>query len=97
MKDITENLLSRAYQMYFGKPFDGVENPFPMYSFDTPARSFWRGFIDKLVELGATEEEAEKILRSKHTRWLFDQMEEQLEEFAKGFATEDLINWARDN
>lgn len=85
-----------AYQMYTGTPSKYVENPFPMYSYDTPAYKFWKGFIVGLLEKGATEEEVGMILRSKHMRWMFDAHEDCIVEFGKGFAEMSYIEWTRE-
>lgn len=92
-----ESITYNAYQMYFGKPKDYAKKPFPMYCQDNPSTYFWNGFCEQLLDMGATEEQVEKILRSKHMRWMFDAESEKVVEFGKTFAQQYMIDWAKEN
>lgn len=92
-----ESIVYNAYQMYFGKPRENASKPFPMFSHDNPGNLFWEGFCEQLLDMGATEEQVEKILRSKHMRWMFDAESDKVVEFGKTFAEQYMIDWAKEN
>ena len=56
-----------------------------MYSYERPARIFWRGFIEGLANKGWTEQEIIEWLESKAARWMLDGMDTEL--FDLGFTT----------
>ena len=74
------DIVSNAYQMFTGNPNSYADDPFPMYSYEKPARLFWEGFVSKLIEDGATKDQIEWLLRSKHMRWMFDADEDRVVE-----------------
>lgn len=89
-EDRVEEIVYSAYQMYSDKPNEHAENPFPMYSHNNPANSFWRGFVGKLIQDGLTDEQVQSLLQSKHMRWMFDadsdKIQELGEQMAQGYA-----------
>jgi hypothetical protein len=91
--DKAQSMAYDAYQMYSGKPREFAKNAFPMYSYDNPANCFWIGMIEGLLDLGASEAQVEKILRSKHMRWMFDADSEKVVEFGKSFAEQYMVDW----
>lgn len=66
-----------------------------MFSYDNPARYFWKGFCEGLFKKGATVEQVEMILRSKNMRWMFDADSDKVVEFGESFADESYIEWAK--
>lgn len=95
IQNAAETMVDNAYQMYFGKPNEYAENPFPMYSYDNAGRCFWRGFCEGLFKMGATSEQVEMILRSKNMRWMFDADSDKIEAFGESFASQSYIEWAK--
>lgn len=81
-----QSFVMNAYQMYTGNPSKYAENPFPMYSYEKPAYYFWTGFVEKLLDEGASPKQIEALLRHKHMRWMFDQKSEEVEDMGKAFA-----------
>lgn len=47
--------------------------------------------------MGATEDQVEKILRSKHMRWMFDAESDKVVDFGKTFAEQYMIDWAKES
>lgn len=95
IRDAAETIVENAYQMYSSQPSKYAENPFPMYSYENPARYFWRGFCEGLFKKGATPEQVEMILRSKNMRWMFDADSDKIEEFGESFASDSYVDWAK--
>lgn len=58
----------------------------PMYSFERPAYILWNGIYNGLRNRGWTDEEAREWLRSKHTRWLLDDVSGELLDMLGKFA-----------
>lgn len=55
-----------------GPLFPDPEATVTMYSYSSPAWSFWQGAFDELRARGWSREQAFEFLQSKHTRWMFD-------------------------
>lgn len=81
-----QSLVMNAYQMYTGTPDTSAESPFPMYSYEKPGRCFWNGFVERLLDDGATIEQVQALLRHKHMRWMFDAEAGTLEGLGKQMA-----------
>jgi hypothetical protein len=93
-----DRLSYRAYQMFSGSSKEvEVENSFPMYSYNTPAYTFWGEFVAELMRKGATDQECEWILRHKHMRWMFDNPPEAFYQVARDMAAQTYIDDARIN
>ena len=95
IQNTAEEIVENAYQMYFGKPSEYAKAPFPMYSYENPARYFWQGFCQGLLKKGATQSEVEMILRSKNMRWMFDADSDKVMDFGESMADSSHIVWAR--
>lgn len=91
-----ETIVYNAYQMYTGSPREGAEDPFAMHSYNRPANLFWSGFVEELLSKGLSQEQTKTLLCSKERRYMFDQFEEKLIEFAGTFVDELLVERARE-
>lgn len=95
IQNAAEEMVENAYQMYHGNPSQYATAPFPMYSYENPARYFWEGFCEELFKKGATPAQVEMILRSKNMRWMFDADSDKVVEFGASMADQYYIDWAK--
>ncbi len=88
-----DRISCRAYSMH-SRPFNSLKDEsFPMYAFDTPSSAFWRGFAEKCLDKGLSEEQIEELMRSKLMRHGLDNYDEKIEKLGAEFLTDSMIEW----
>lgn len=72
-----------------GPMFTNNSTPeWPMYSFDRPSWSFWRGFSRRLLALGYSEDRIEELLQHTNLRHYLDATDERIEALGSRMAIE---------
>ena len=59
---------------------------------DRAAYNFWNGFANALMHNGFTRDEVMHILQSKHTRWMLDTYDDEIETIGYVLATKYTLN-----
>jgi len=81
---VATRLESRDITVDIGPLFSPREEPrVTMYSYSTPAYTFWQGAYDALIEAGSTDAQALAWLQSKNPRWMLDSSSSDVQELGR--------------
>lgn len=96
--DKAEVMNMRAYDMFpqKHKADELAKDPFPMYSYERVAATFWQVMIEEMFDRGLNEEQVECLLRSKKMRHMLDSADDEFRKLAKLLVTDGMLDSAKD-